>query len=48
MYETLSDMFLNSLLVLGIGVALIIRLATKHPNASGGLAKGIFSLLFRK
>jgi hypothetical protein len=26
----------------------IIRLATKHPNASGGIARGIFSLLFRK
>jgi len=48
MFENLSDMFLNLVLVLGIGLALIIRLATKHPNASGGIARGIFSLFFRK
>jgi hypothetical protein len=48
MFETLTDMFLNSVLVLGIGFALIIRLATKHPKASGGIARGILGMLFRK
>ena len=33
---------------LGICFALIIRLARKHPSASGGIARGIFSLFFRK
>ena len=48
MFETMNDMFMNSLLLLGIFVALAIRLATKHPKASGGIARGIFSLFFRK
>ena len=48
MVETLTNMFMTSFLVLGIGFALIIRLATKHPNASGGIARGLFSLFFRK
>jgi hypothetical protein len=48
MCETVTDMFMKSVLVLGIGLALIIRAATKHPKASGGIARGILSMLFRK
>ena len=48
MFDTLYDMFANSMLVVVIFFALAIRLATKHPNATGGIARGIFSLLFRK
>ena len=48
MFETLTDMFMKSVLVLGICIALIIRLATKHPKASGGIARGVLSMLFRK
>jgi Na+-transporting NADH:ubiquinone oxidoreductase subunit NqrB len=48
MLDTLTDMFMKSALVLGIGFALIIRLSTKHPKASGGIARGILSMLFRK
>jgi hypothetical protein len=48
MLETLTDMLMKSVLVLGIGFALIIRLATKHPNASDGIVRGILSMLFRK
>ncbi len=48
MFDTLYDMFANSMLVVVIFIALAIRLATKHPNASGGIARGIFSLFFRK
>jgi hypothetical protein len=32
MFETMTDMFMNTVLVLGIGFALIIRLATRHPQ----------------
>ena len=48
MFETMNDMFMNSLLLLGIFVALAIRLAMKHPKASGGIARGILGLLLRK
>ena len=48
MFAAISDMFTNGLLFLGLGVVLTMRLAMKHPDASGGIARGIFSLFFRK
>ena len=48
MIDTMTDMFMKSMLMLIIFGALVMRLATKHPNASGGIARGLFSLFFRK
>ena len=41
MFDAMRDMFMQSLLVLGICFALIIRLAMKNPKTSGGIARGI-------
>jgi hypothetical protein len=48
MFETLYEEFTKGLLVLGISLALIIRLAMKNPKRSGGIAEAILGLLFRK
>ena len=48
MIDTMTDMFMKSMLMLVIGGALVLRLATKHPHASSGIARGLFSLFFRK
>ena len=48
MFDTFGDIVFKTLLVLGIGLALIIRLGMKHPNASGGIARGLFDVFFRK
>jgi len=48
MFDSLGEMFGQGLLVIFICLFLITRLAMKHPNASGGIARGILSLLFRK
>jgi hypothetical protein len=47
-FEGLFDASMKGLLVIGIGCALLIRFAFKHPNASDGIARGLFSLFFRK
>jgi hypothetical protein len=47
MFDTLYDLFTRSILVLVIFLALAMRLCMKHPNASGGVARGILGLLFR-
>jgi hypothetical protein len=47
MFESLYDLFTRSILVLVIFFALAMRLCMKHPNASGGMARGLLGLLFR-
>ncbi len=47
MFDSIYDMFTRSILVLVIFLALAMRLCMKHPNASGGVARGILGLLFR-
>jgi len=48
MFESLSDMLGQGLLGIFILLLLLTRLAMKHPKASGGFAKGILELMFRK
>jgi hypothetical protein len=47
MFDSLYDLFARSILVLVIFLALAMRLCIKHPNASGGVARGILGLLLR-
>jgi hypothetical protein len=47
-FDALNDMLGRGLLGIFILLLLITRLAMKHPKASGGFAKGILELVFRK
>lgn len=48
MFDSLNDMLGRGLLGIFILLLLITRLAMKHPKTSGGFAKGILELMFRK
>ncbi len=48
MPESFSDMLGRVLLVIFILMLSLTRLAMKHPKTSGGFAKGILDLMFRK
>ena len=48
MFESFSYMLERGLLVTFILMLAMTRLAIKHPKTSGGFAKGILDLMFRK
>ena len=48
MFESLSEMLGYGLLGIFILLLLLTRLAMKNPKTSGGFAKGILELVFRK
>lgn len=48
MFEFIGHEFAKGSLMVGVFLAVMIRLAAKNPDATGGIARGILDLLSRR